>query len=214
MKKIYFVRHGESEGNVGEIRQTKETPLSPRGRSQAAYIAARAAKLPIDVIVSSTMVRAAETARSISETTGKEVEHSDLFVERRRSSEQLGKRKDDPVALEVDALLIENFAVPGYRYSDEENFDDLKRRAGEALEFLKNRSEQNILVVTHGIILRSLAARAVFGPELSARECELFIRTFHTENTGITVFEYDEERRNPWGIWIWNDHAHLAELEG
>ena len=35
MKKIYFVRHGESEGNVGLYVQTPEEPLTKEGIKQA-----------------------------------------------------------------------------------------------------------------------------------------------------------------------------------
>lgn len=210
MKKIYFVRHGESEGNVGSIRQASISSLTQKGREQSAYVAERVKKLPIEVIIASTMGRAQETARIISKKIGKEFESSGLFAERRRPSDQLGKPKDDPIAIRSQELIQENFLVPGFRYSDEENFEDLKERSGEALKFLQARPEQNILVVTHGFIMRIIMARAVFGEALAAKECQQFIRAFHMENTGISVLGYNEKEENPWWLWVWNDHAHLG----
>jgi hypothetical protein len=31
------------------------------------------------------------------------------------------------------------------------------------------------------------------------------------ENTGLSVIEYDKKKKNPWWVWIWNDHAHLGD---
>jgi hypothetical protein len=63
------------------------------------------------------------------------------------------------------------------------------------------------------LLLRVLAAYAVFGKSLTAPVCDRFIQKFHTENTGITVFGFDQNRtQSPWWLWVWNDHSHLSEL--
>jgi broad specificity phosphatase PhoE len=209
MKKIYFVRHGQSEGNSGPIRQTKETPLTELGRKQAEFVAKRCATIRAEKIISSTMVRARQTAECILSETKLPIEYSDLFVERRRSSKELGKPKDDLDALEAEKIIKENFAVPGFRYLDEENFDDLKQRAKEALLFIAQQPENEIIVVLHGFFLRVILAYALFGDGLSGEEMQRFIRGLEMQNTGITVFEYDENK-NKWLLWIWNDHAHLG----
>lgn len=210
MKKIYLIRHGESEGNIGPVRQTATAPLTKKGVEQARSVAERAANLPIQAIISSTMTRAKETAEAIAKNTSVPVEYSELFIERRRPSEVLGKPKDDPIAILAGKEIKEHFAKPGWRFSDEENFDDLKARALDALQHLAERPEQDILVVTHGFILRILVACVVFGKDLTGEECERFVRTFHMENTGITVLGYDDVNANPWWLWVWNDHAHLG----
>lgn len=210
MKKVYFVRHGESEGNVGPIRQTNTTSLTEKGRSQSAFLAERCAKLPIETILCSTMNRAKETASVILDKTSKPIEYSDLFVERRRPTEVLGKPKNDPMALDAEKEITKHFPEPDWRFSDEENFEDLKRRALAALDYLSKKPEENILVITHGFFLRILMGCVVFGDKLKGEECVQFIRTFDMENTGITVLYHDADRNAPWWLWIWNDHAHLG----
>lgn len=188
-----------------------DSPLTLKGRKQAAFIAERCMKFPVEVVISSVLRRARETAETITARTGAPLETSDLFFERRRPKEQAGRPKDDPEAVRSEKKIWTNFHVPGFRFSDEENFDDLKERAEQALEFLENRIENNILVVTHGFFMRILAARAIFGEKLTGYECGRFMRTFHMENTGVTVFSFDKEREDsPWRLWIWNDHAHLG----
>jgi broad specificity phosphatase PhoE len=212
MKKVYFVRHGQSEGNVGPIRQTADAPLTAKGEEQARFIAKRFSNIEIDKALVSTMKRAQETANIILENKDIPVELSDLYVERRRPSEVIGKPKDLPESRKINKEVFENFHVAGYRYSDEENFEDLKDRALQMLENLEEQEEENILVVTHGFILRILMAVVVHGKDLTNHQCLNFIDTFHHENTGITVLGYDDDKKR-WWVWVWNDHAHLEELD-
>lgn len=211
MKTIYFIRHGESEGNIGPVRQDKFSSLSALGREQAAFMAERCTNLPIDILVASTMTRAQQTASILGDKIKKEVIPSDLFAERRRPSAQTGKPKDNTESLVIDKEIWNNFGTPGYRHSDEENFEDLRDRARQVLEFLASRPEDHIAVITHGFFMRILLAYVVFRERLTGRECELFMRTFHMENTGLTIIKYaGPDKEPPWWVWTWNDHAHLG----
>jgi len=212
MKTVYFVRHGQSEGNAGDFHQGPATPITEKGRTQAQFIAERCVTLPIEAVISSAMKRTRETAHVIAKKINKPLESSDLFVERRRPAEQLDRPTNDPEAVRISKILRENFTVPGYRYSNEENFDDLKARAQMALAYLEKRPEKNILVVTHGLFLRALLSVVVFGKELTAREFLKMSDAFYTENTGMTVLCLEEHENKPpeWWVWIWNDHAHLG----
>jgi hypothetical protein len=56
-----------------------------------------------------------------------------------------------------------------------------------------------------------LIATALFGEKLTPEVFLPFARTFHMANTGLSIFGYNEEKENPWWLWVWNDHAHLAD---
>lgn len=218
MKNVYLVRHGESEANIGNIYLGGETPLTEIGHGQAEFIAERASKLPIDVVIASTLVRARQTAQHIVDKTGKTLETSDLFVERRSPSEYVGRPYSDPKTAEIDKILDENFGKPDWKYSDEENFDDMKVRAKKAMDFLEARPEQEILVVTHGLFLRMLVGTIMFGDEFTGKEGYSLFKTLRTKNTGLTIFEHSPADRDAhdgrvkaWRMLTWNDHAHLAD---
>jgi|SRR5664279_1747725 len=67
---IYFVRHGQSTANAGGVTMAHaEIPLSELGRQQAALVAALLDVVPA-LLLSSTYVRAVDTARPFSEKTG------------------------------------------------------------------------------------------------------------------------------------------------
>ncbi|MFH1642544.1 MAG: histidine phosphatase family protein [Nanoarchaeota archaeon] len=212
MKTVYFVRHGESGTNTSDVWVGDSIGLTEKGKQQAEYVASRCTKLPIDVVISSTIPRAKETAEIIKNKITKPIEFSDLFAERKWPTEQLGLPKDDPKSNEIRRIIWDNFSDPNFRYSDEENFNDLKERIKKAFIFLENRPEEKILVVTHGFVLRMILAHVVMGEELTAIECDQFVDKFHTKNTGLSIIHYGKtDKRTRWHLSVWNDHAHLAD---
>ena len=63
-RRIYWIRHGETDWNVeGKIQGGGyDIPLNENGKRQAQLVAAALSDLPISVVVSSTMARAQQTA--------------------------------------------------------------------------------------------------------------------------------------------------------
>lgn len=209
MKKIYFIRHGESEANADNAWQGPDGPLTQKGRAQVASVADRLKGVSFTALISSPFKRAKDTAEAIAAQVGKEIEFSDLFVERRRPSELVGLARTDPRSLEVDAQINAHFGDPGWRHSDEENFEDMTARAKAALAYLAKHPHDEIVVVTHGYFMRVMLAAALTGENLTPELCEHFLTSFRTANTGISLLMFDEKASRPWWLWTWNDHAHL-----
>lgn len=210
MKTVYLVRHGQSEVNIGDVYQPEDSPLTEKGRTQAEQVADRASRLIVHALISSTMPRALETAGVVGKKIELPVTPSELFVERRRPSEQRGLERTSPEALAIEKEFIRSSSEADYRYSDEENFDDLMGRSKQALDFLAVHPSDQLVVVTHGIFLRVLVARILFGDALTPAECGAILGTLTTTNTGISVFTHEAGREKPWLIATWNDHAHLG----
>lgn len=215
MKKIYFVRHAESEGNVGPLRQGPSTPLSKRGIKQAEFVAKRFETILIDRILTSPQKRAEHTADEINKVLKKPIEYTDLLFERRRPSVQIGMPKDDPLMLKLDDELNVNFHNAEWRHSDEETFEDLKSRVLTLFAYVETFPEDNILLVSHGIFLRMFTAVVIMGAELTSHQFWNFLLALEPDNAGITVFEQtkygDYEPR--FRLVTWNDHAHLGEVK-
>jgi 2,3-bisphosphoglycerate-dependent phosphoglycerate mutase len=207
MKTTYFVRHGSTDGNETGAYQLHTIPLSEKGLAQVVFVAERFKNIPVDVIISSDMTRAAQTADGIARAVGRIVVHSEFFHEILRPSAVRGKLKADPDVMKITEHLIRYFADDTQRHSDEENFFDIRRRAVAGLDFIAKRPEENILVVTHGMILKMLIAVMIDGEHTSPEFFLKLDRFLHPSNTGITKCLW---RDGAWRLVVWNDHAHLG----
>ncbi len=212
-KTIYFVRHGESADNVAPVFQAPDSPLSPKGREQADHIAKRVSGLSFDALIASPLQRAKTTAEIIAAATGKTPEFSDIFVECAKPAVLNGKPYEDSEANALWRQWQESLRTPGMRADDGENFDDIIERADTALELLKNREEQSIVVVTHGYFLRTIVTRVLLGDTLTPETFGNFQKLMFMENTGLSVLLYEGafEQDPCWRLWVYNDHAHLAD---
>ncbi|MEY4747433.1 MAG: hypothetical protein RLZZ416_482 [Candidatus Parcubacteria bacterium] len=213
MKTVYLVRHGETEGNVGKIFQGSDTPLNERGLEQARIVAERCAKLPIQAIISSPMARARQTAEVISNKISMPFEANPLFAEARRPTALMGRSTDEPEAREMEKSWVRGYLGEGTKVEDGEHFDEIVQRAGEALDYLEHHLAEHLLVVTHGLFVRALYTRVVFGEAMTSAEFRRVVLSLRTDNTGISVFVRDKTPENPtvrWMMRIWNDHAHLG----
>ncbi len=218
MKTIYFVRHGESEANAGApLFQAETSPLTAKGHEQAKFIAERARKLSFELLIASPAVRAQQTAKYISDVTGKSIKSEELFLERRLPEEIVGKPRNDSHMNSLYEKWEQGFFKEGIRVGTGENFIDLKDRAGNALQYLAERPESSILVVAHGFLLRMIVARIIFGEALTIAEFGKILQSIRTANTGLTIAEYQPTYGGTlglpppeWLIRVWNDHAHLG----
>ena len=207
MKTVYFVRHGSTEGNEQRAYQHLQTPLSELGRRQVEVVARRFERIPVDIVITSDMERAAETARCIAERNKFPIVFDPLFQEILRPAIVRGKGRDAPEVQEIMRFLAENWTNARVKHSDEENFFDLKKRALKALDHLAERLERKLLVVTHGTFLCMLICCMMAGKEVSP---QLFDHAHHflvLKNTALSVCEYNHGK---WQLVSWNDHAHLG----
>jgi len=207
MKTVYFVRHGSTEGNEQDVYQQVHTPLSALGRRQAACVARRFERIPVEIVITSDMARAAETGRCIAARNRLPMVCDPLFQEILRPTIVRGQRRDAPEALEMRRFLAEHWTNAGVKHSDEENFFDLKHRALQALAHLVARRETTVLVVTHGTFLCMLICCMMAGEEVSPQWFDHIHRFLVLKNAALSVCEYDQGK---WQLVSWNDYMHLG----
>lgn len=145
MKKLYFIRHGQSEMNTRNLwAGVTNTPLTDEGRRQAKAAGYAAKDLGIDLIVSSPLVRAHETAKIVAKEIGypgEKILINSLLIER-NFGELEGKPYDPDLNLDG--------------FSDLEVDDALVARAHLALKWINSHQADHILVVSHGSFGRAL----------------------------------------------------------
>ncbi len=207
--KIYFVRHGESEGNAGHLVQNKKTPLSEKGRKQAEALAERLANTPIDVIYASMYERARETADIINKVLKKEIIYTEFLGEKKQPTEIEGKIWNDPTTASFLKARDEHQDDAAWHYSDEDNFFDFTGRVMKFFDVLEKETRENVLVVTHGGPIATLLYRMAFGkPELT-EPFYRFMDFLFMSNTGVTLCERRDNGQ--YKLISWNDRSHFAE---
>ena len=207
MKRIYFVRHGETIANQNNTVQGLDDPLALEGEKQAMRVAERLLSLPIDTCISSDALRARQTSEHIHDVLKMPFSYSPLFREIRRPSSLIDKKREDE---EYKAFRVAERAHFGedWHFEDEESYPDRVERTTEALALLDAQEGSDILVVTHGHFLRYLVSTVLLNGKMSPDIWLAMETTFWTSNTGITVCTRDEHR---WRLLTWNDHAHFGD---
>lgn len=205
---VYFVRHGESEGNKSGLHQGPESPLSKFGVKQAKIVAKRLSKHKIDAIYASPFTRAKQTAELISKKKKLPIEFWENLQEIKYPSEIFGKSASNKKVREIRRQVHEHFLTGEGRYSDEETYEELSKRAEGVLKHLvTHHSKQNVVCVSHSTMIKTIVSKAVFGEKLAP---EIFIKLrehSYINNTGITVLKYT--KKYGWTLFNWNDITHL-----
>lgn len=205
---VYFVRHGESEGNQKKVHQGENVPLSETGKHQAELVANRLKNIAIDVIYASPYLRAKQTADIISKKLKLPIEYWEHLKELKRPSELEGLKYSDPNASEIKKIIRENQTKADWKFSDDESFNDLLERAKQVEKHLfKHHKDQNVVCVSHIQILAMIVLQTVLQDKLTPEVFWQFYYHSRQKNTGITHLEYTEPFG--WNLVTWNDTTHL-----
>jgi len=195
---IYLIRHGETAGNATRVVQKPDIPLSPHGIDQARRLAQRLAGEGIAQILSSDLTRAAMTAEAVRETTGAPICYDALLHER-----SFGDVRGTPYA----ELGFDLFA-PDYQPPAGESWERFEARMDEAWVLIQRAAEQcqeNLAVVTHGLVCRSVVARRTRLPGGVDQD----LSGLAWRNTSVTILDGPD----PWGVRLLNCSAHLDQAE-
>ena len=147
---VWLVRHGETEwARLGRHTGRTDVPLTETGRAQAIALGARLAGHPFDLVLTSPLSRAADTAALAG------------FGDRAIVDPDL--REWDYGAFEGRLTTEIRAAYPGWTiwrgpWPDGETIDQVAARADRVVARVR-AAQGDALVVAHGHLLRVLAAR-------------------------------------------------------
>lgn len=146
MQHLYLLRHGQSEANAHHIvAGSHDSPLSPIGVAQAEYAGGTAKRFfKFDLIVSSPMSRALQTARIVAQQVDYPAEDILIIDDLRERNLGEVEGKDYTQAPHHNGNYEDAENVPGV-----EPIGDLLTRVQGVLAQLRERPEQNILIVAH-----------------------------------------------------------------
>ncbi len=152
--KIYIVRHGETEENIkktyyGDI----DCELTEKGIKQAELVGEKLKHINFDKVFCSEKKRAKETLKKIYEGEG-------VKVDSRLNERNFGifegknyKQLQDSFKLEYDTWTND---WKEHSIENGESFIEVYNRVKSFMEELKKESVENILICTHGGIIRTI----------------------------------------------------------
>src|SRR4051794_31240105 len=155
---LLLVRHGETEWNrAGRWQGHSDTPLNDAGREQARKLAAELSD--VDVVYSSDLARARETAEILAQPLGLEV-RVDPHLRERGFGAWEGK-----TSAEIEAEFGEEharwLAGAAHGAEDAEPFSDFATRVRAFVDdVLEEHPDQTVLIVAHGGSVRAVHALA------------------------------------------------------
>ena len=192
---LYAVRHGETEWNCkGKQQGYLDSPLTEFGFQQAQTLADGLSGKGIEVLYSSVLGRAMQTAHIIGRRLGLAVNAEKHFRERHlgvmEGLSMLEFRNKYP-----DEWAFFSSGDPDYALPDGESAKQFYDRCvNRCIELTEYHAGQRILVVTHGGVLKSFFYHALCIPLIHPRRFSLF-------NAAINCFvvSKDQWRLETWG---------------
>lgn len=195
--RLYLIRHGETDYNQRRMIQGHtEVPINQTGIDQATRLARRMSGVPLDIIYSSDVRRAAMTAAILSSHTGVRVAYEPLWRERNP-----GELIHKPYEECMEFFTSADFHPPGGESLG--TFEDRVRSAATRLleQEASTAAQRHVAVVSHGMV------------------CAAFLRTHFSDpafqqpvlrwrNTSLTIADYYD---GEWRLITLSDASHLDE---
>jgi len=182
---IFFVRHGQTEWNkIRRWQGQTDIPLSEAGILQAQEVAQHLKDHTFDVIISSDLLRAAQTAAIINEHHKHEIKLEPLLREQHHGIAQGLMRDEVPQRF----CHVEHKPLgqpePEYLIPQAETYVQLVDRASKVLHhIIDTHAGKTVLLIAHGGLIRSLIRYALKNHQIPVE----------MENCGIAHFHHDKE---------------------
>jgi 2,3-bisphosphoglycerate-dependent phosphoglycerate mutase len=201
---LIVIRHGETAWNREKRMQgTTDTPLSDVGRAQAQALGRRLAGHDFTALYTSDLSRARSTALAISEHTGHEIVAEPRLQERRFGIFE-GLTVEEIVSRYPEEHARFASRDPDYEIPGGESARGFTQRClGCLAEIADRHPGQEVVVITHGLVLDSLY-RAAHGLDYGER------RPVPLINASLNFFGYGG---GAWRLELWGDISHLAADE-
>ena len=188
--KVYFVRHGQSEGNIsGRHNAWAQVPLTEKGKADAAMAGRLLKGISFDKVYTSDLIRAIQTK----EIAMPGVESETLFMLREVCvGNLLGRAAVDCIQEYGEAYLHSRRVTDWSAYGGESR-EDLHKRIRQFLSMLEKTDYENVAVFGHGTYCHCILS-AITGLQYDATQLPC-------HNGSVSVFEF---RDGIWRLESWN----------
>lgn len=203
MRRLYLLRHGETEWNIKKITQgVTDIKLTDNGIIQAKKAANRLLSEEIDYIYASDLSRAYETAKIIGDLLKIDVE-TDRGLREMNFGGWQGLTVEDLVSKYPNEHVVWRSQPHKWSIEGAETLLKVQERTLATVNHLrKKHSSKNVLVVSHGAAIKALLLGIL----------DLDLSNYHkltSGNTGLSIIEFKIDYPI---ISLLNDTCHLREV--
>jgi len=207
--RLYLIRHGQSAGNAeGRFGGHGPTPLSDLGVQQAEKTAKVLAKEGINVIYSSDLVRAVQTAEPLAKLLGLKVNASDAFRERHVGVLEGLTFDESKQAYPKDYYALVNRKVHHVITGGESYRQLLRRLMSKFNEIVRTNPGEKIAIYSHTGAICFLTLNLLGAINRETKQTPWIV----TSNCGINRFELRGFRNVR--LLALNDTRHLVRPTG
>lgn len=201
---LYLIRHGETAWNKERRFQGQmDIPLSQHGIEQAITLGKHMRDIPLDVIYSSPLKRAHQTAQHIHHHHPSIPFHTHESLKERSYGTLEGKLLEDIIVLYPSLTFEQSWLYATVKAPEGESLMDVKSRAEKIIAtILREHKGKHIAIVSHGITIRVMIHIITNIPLIETG-------TYSFSNTAITIIEYDEKEGGT--LHVLNHTKHLKE---
>jgi len=184
MTNFFLVRHGETDWNrLGRIQGATDIPLNDTGRDQARATGEKMQGRKWDVIVSSPLSRALETANIIASCIGLPEPTPVPDIVERNYGEAEGM-----TGPELEAFYPGDTPVPG-----RETREAVKVRVLAAIHSIAAANKgKNVIIVAHGGVIRAVLQSTTGQAFLGERITNGSVHSFHHSDDGLQLVQFND----------------------
>jgi probable phosphoglycerate mutase len=200
---IYLIRHGRQNCKLYNV----DVPLAAEGTLQARLLGQRLKKYNINVVYSSDLIRAVETADIVNEylekprVIDKRLRETNFGGFTGLSDDELKDSYKDFLKRRVTMTVDEPYPDGG------ENCQMVYERAFKVIEEIVEKNYDNVCIIAHGGTIRALLT-GIIGADFP----KWLVYGRQIENCSITEILYDENIKT-FHIERFNDYAHIEDKE-
>jgi broad specificity phosphatase PhoE len=203
MTRVYLVRHGTTDWNKEEIfRGRLDCKLNETGQAEARALAGYFKDIPVEVIYSSPLSRATETAQVIAAAKGLRVLPDPAFMDMDFGAWQ-GLPLKEVKEKYSDLYRVWRERPQAITFPGGENLAQVRARAREGLtRVVQDNPEKTVLIISHRVVTKVLIC-AVLGLDDS------HFWQIQQDTTAVNCFQHN---RSIFITSLINDTCHLKSL--
>lgn len=182
--KVYLLRHGETEGNVkGSYSGITDTPLTELGKQQAVDAHLRFEDIKFDVVVSSPLSRALDTARVFTDTkilTNEGLKEMNFGLFEGMTYDEIQEKYPEEAKKWAGT-------TKGYTFPEGESLNSFYDRVIKVYQdIIENNQVENLLIVAHSGVIKSILAEEI------SEGFDHFWK-FKIDNCKVAIVEYSDD---------------------